>query len=597
MGSCSAIFWTLFFQTTLKYVFITLRADNNGEGGIFSLYALIRKKAKWLFFPAILGGSFLLADTIISPPISVSSAIEGILPLYPDLPIIPIVLGILLFLFIIQQFGTAFIGKMFGPLMVIWFFMIAFLGLKGIVGNPSVLVAFNPYYVYQFIAHYPGGFWLLGGVFLCTTGAEALYSDLGHCGRKNIQVSWLFVKICLVLCYFGQAAWLIQYQGQVLGNINPFFSLVPEGFLLSAIVVSTFATIIASQALISGTFTLVSEAMRLNLWPKMQVVFPSEVRGQLYIPAINWLLMGGCFAVVLYFKESEYMEAAFGLSVILTMIMTTVLLTFYLYATKMSRWLVFSMFAIFITIELSFLSANLLKFANGGWVTLLLGFVIFSIMFIWNRATAVKKRLQRFVSLKNNLPLLKELSSDTTIPKYATHLVYLTSSEDLHKIEESTIYSIFNKQPKRADIYWFVHIDVVDDPYTMSYKVTILEKDDVIWVRFKLGFRIAPRVNLLFRKVVEELILTKEVNIQSRYHSLSKHHFQGDFRFVVMERFLSQDNELTFRDKFILSAYFMLRKIGISEPKEYGLDYSNLTVEKTPLVIKQPKGYNLVREF
>lgn len=337
LGGASAIFWTLFFQTTLKYVLITLKADNNGEGGIFSLYTLIRRYRRWLLFPAIIGGSFLLADSIITPPISVSSAIEGLKPRNPNLPIIPIVLTIIVLLFVIQRKGTAFIGKLFGPVMLVWFTMIGVLGMGELSGNLSVFKALNPYYAYELLTSHPGGFWLLGGVFLCTTGAEALYSDLGHCGRKNIQISWVYVKICLVLCYFGQAAWLLAHVGTQLTNVSPFFGLVPDWFLIPAIVIATFATIIASQALISGSFTLVAEAIRLNLWPKLRVVFPSDVKGQLYIPAINWLLMIGCCGAVLYFKESKNMEAAFGLSVTLTMLMTTILLSFYLYVRKVNK--------------------------------------------------------------------------------------------------------------------------------------------------------------------------------------------------------------------------------------------------------------------
>ncbi|NBR13908.1 MAG: potassium transporter Kup, partial [Crocinitomicaceae bacterium] len=506
LGGVSAIFWTLTFQTTLKYVLITLRADNKGEGGIFSLYTLIRKYRKWLLFPAIAGGSFLLADSIITPPISVSSAMEGLKPHFPNIPIIPLVIAILVFLFVLQRKGTSFLGKLFGPIMMIWFTMIALLGLGELMGNFAVFKAINPYYAYKLLSEYPGGFWLLGGVFLCTTGAEALYSDLGHCGRKNIQISWLYVKICLVLCYFGQAAWLLNHVGTQLTDVSPFFGLVPSWFIFPAIAISTMATIIASQALISGSFTLVAEAIRLNLWPKLSVVFPSNVKGQLYIPMINWLLMFGCIAVVLYFKESKNMEAAFGLSVTLTMLMTTILLSFYLYIKKVNKMAIIALVLIFASIEGAFLIANLKKFMHGGWVTLLLGIIIFSIMFIWQKAGEIRKKLQNFVPLETYIPILKELSEDEKVPKYATNLVYLTSSNNSKQIEERTIKSILYKQPKRADIYWFVHINVVDEPYKMSYKTEIIEKEDVIWVTFNLGFRVEPRINLLFRKVVEEMV-------------------------------------------------------------------------------------------
>lgn len=596
LGGVSAIFWTLFFQTTLKYVLITLKADNKGEGGIFSLYTLIRKYRRWLLFPAIAGGSFLLADSIITPPISVSSAIEGLKNTNPDIPVLPIVISIIVFLFAIQRAGTSFIGKLFGPVMLLWFTMIGILGIGELVGNFSVFKALNPYYAYKLLSEYPGGFWLLGGVFLCTTGAEALYSDLGHCGRKNIQISWLYVKVCLILCYFGQAAWLLNHIGQDVTKVSPFFGLVPHWFLIPAIVIATMATIIASQALISGSFTLVAEAIRLNLWPKLRVVFPSDVKGQLYIPAINWFLMFGCIAVVLYFKESKNMEAAFGLSVTLTMLMTTILLSFYLYTKKVSKFFIFSLLIIFLSIEGAFLVANLKKFAHGGWVTLLLGLIIFTIMYIWYRAGEIRKRLQNFVPLQHYIPLLKELSKDENVPKYATNLVYLTSSNNSNLIEERSMHSILYKQPKRADIYWFVHIDVVDEPYKMSYKTEVIANNDIVWVTFKLGFRVAPRINLLFRKVVEEMVKNKEINIYSRYCSFDKLNIAGDFRFVVIQRFLSFENELSFTDDFILKAYFILKRISLPDEKEYGLDYSNVTVEKSPLILNTPANIYLAKE-
>lgn len=596
LGGVSAIFWTLFFQTTIKYVFITLKADNKGEGGIFSLYTLIRKYRRWLLFPAIAGGSFLLADSIITPPISVSSAIEGLKSTNPGIPVIPIVISILIFLFAIQRKGTSFIGKLFGPVMLIWFTMIGILGIGELSGNLTVFKALNPYYAYKLLSEHAGGFWLLGGVFLCTTGAEALYSDLGHCGRRNIQISWLYVKVCLILCYFGQAAWLLNHIGGNIGEVSPFFGLVPHWFLYPAIIIAAMSTIIASQALISGSFTLVAEAIRLSLWPKLRVVFPSEVKGQLYIPAINWFLMFGCIAVVLYFKESKNMEAAFGLSVTLTMLMTTILLSFYLYTKKVNKLYIGILLLVFLSIEGAFLVANLKKFAHGGWVTLLLGLVIFAIMYIWNRAGEIRKRLQNFVPLQPYIPILKELSEDEKVPKYATNLVYLTSSNNSNQIEERSMYSILYKQPKRADIYWFVHIDVVDEPYKMSYKTEVIAKNDIVWVTFKLGFRVAPRINLLFRKVVEEMVKNNEVDINSRYCSLDKHNITGDFRFVVMQRFLSFENELSFTDDFILKAYFILKRISVPDEKEYGLDYSNVTVEKSPLILSAAKNINLKRE-
>lgn len=596
LGGVSAIFWTLFFQTTLKYVLITLRADNKGEGGIFSLYTLIRRYRRWLLFPAILGGSFLLADSIITPPISISAAIEGLKPRFPDLPVMQIVIGIIVLLFAIQRRGTAFIGKLFGPVMLVWFTMIGVLGSAEIITNVSVLKAINPHYAFRLLTEYPGGFWLLGGVFLCTTGAEALYSDLGHCGRENIQISWLYVKLCLLLCYFGQAAWLVEHTGETLNATSPFFGLVPHWFLIPSICIAGMAAVIASQALISGSFTLVAEAIRLNLAPKFRVVFPSNLKGQMFIPTINWLLMIGCICVVLYFKESRNMEAAFGLSVTLTMLMTTILLSFYLYIKKVNRVAIVLLLFTFLTIEVSFLIANLEKFMHGGWVTLLLGVVIFLIMYIWKKASEIKAKLQLFVSLDKYIPVLRELSNDSSVPKYATNLVYLTASGNSKMIEDRSIHSILYKQPKRADIYWFIHVDVVDEPYKMTYTVDIVEPEEVVYISFKLGFRVSPRINLFFRKVVEEMVHRKEINIASRYASLDKHTITGDFRFVIMQRFLSVENEISFTNELILKAYFLLKNVGLSDEKEYGLDYSNIVIEKTPLLLTQPKQINLIRE-
>ncbi len=594
-GGVSAIFWTLFFQTTLKYVLITLRADNNGEGGIFSLYTLIRRYKKWLLLPAIAGGSFLLADSIITPPMSVASAVEGLKGEVPNLPMIPIILAILAVLFLMQRAGTSVIGKIFGPVMMVWFTMIGVLGSVWILKDPSVLEAVNPVHAYRLLTEKPEGFWLLGGVFLCTTGAEALYSDLGHCGRKNIQISWLYVKICLLLCYFGQAAYLMQHQNEVL-TLSPFYGMVPRTILLPVVGIATVATVIASQALISGAFTLIAEAIRLNLWPKMRVVFPSEVKGQLYLPAINWLLMFGCMGVVLWFKESKEMEAAFGLSVTLTMLMTTILLSFYLYARRVNPIAVTGLLLLYLLIEGSFLVANLAKFLEGGWVTLTLGLVLMVIMLVWHKATEIKNSLQQFVKTKDYLNVLKELSVDREVPKYATNLVYLTHSTDCGEIEQQTIYSILNKQPKRADVYWFVHVEVMDEPYTMSYQVEVLSPEDVVWIKFKLGFRISPRINFFFRKVVEEMVKNGEVSIGSRYSSLEKNNVTGDFRFVVLQRFLSYENELPLIDNFVLRSYFALKKLSLSDEKEYGLDFSNVTVEHAPLIISQPRNLKLTRE-
>lgn len=595
LGGISCVFWTLTLQTTLKYVVITLRADNKGEGGIFSLYALVRRtKTKWLLYPAIIGGSTLLADGIITPPISVASAVEGLKALNPDIPTVPIVIAIITALFIIQQFGTKLVGNFFGPVMFTWFMMLAVLGVVQIFPNPGVLKAINPYYAYKLLFDHPGGFWLLGAVFLCTTGAEALYSDLGHCGKQNIRVSWIFVKTALLLNYFGQAAWLLQFEGENLST-NPFYSIMPSWFLITGVIIATCAAIVASQALISGSFTLINEAIRLNFWPKVRIIYPTLLKGQLYIPSVNWLLWAGCVGIVLTFRESSNMEAAYGLAIVLTMIMTTTLLTYFMFMRRYNKLLIYTLLLVYSSIEISFLIANLDKFEHGGWVTLMIATILISLMWIWYESRKIKNRYVEFVKLKDYLSLLADLSQDLAIPKYATHLVYLTSADKRDEIESKIIYSILQKQPKRADIYWFVHVDTMDEPYRLEYKVTHLVKNDVIRIDFRLGFRVEPRINLLFRKVVQDMVMNGEVDITSRYESLNKNNVIGDFRFVVLEKFLSYENELPPYDKLILDGYFLIKEFGLSEERAFGLDTSSVTIEKVPLVIAPTKEVTLKR--
>jgi KUP system potassium uptake protein len=600
LGSISCIFWTLTFQTTIKYVILTLRADNKGEGGILSLYALVRRRARYLVIPAIIGGSSLLADGIITPPISVTSAIEGLKLINPDIVVIPIVIAIIVILFIFQRFGTQVVGNFFGPVMLLWFLTLGVLGSYWLFHDFSVLRAINPYYVYDFLAHYPGAFWLLGSVFLCTTGAEALYSDLGHCGRPNIQLSWAFVKICLLLNYFGQGAWLLGHIGKHLTDISPlnpspFYLTMPAWFLLPGIIIATMATIIASQALITGSYTLISEAIRLNLWPKVKILYPSVQRGQVYIPSINWLLCAGCIGIVLYFKQSSNMEGAYGLAITLTMLMTTLLLSFYLKVKKVNIILIALTLFVFLSIELAFLVANLIKLEHGGWVTLIISSILAALMLVWFRARRIKNRFIEFVKLDKYLPMLKELSEDQSIPKYSTNLVYLTSADFPNEIESKIIYSIFNKAPKRADIYWFVHVDVLDEPHTQEYKVKSLVPEKVFKIEFRLGFRVAPRVNLFFRKVVEDMSKNLEVDVISRYDSLKKNHIVGDFRFIVIERILNYDYKLPAFEQFQMSVYSILKSVSLSEEKAFGLDTSSVTTETVPLITVQASEVNLER--
>ncbi|MDF2454231.1 MAG: kup [Cytophagaceae bacterium] len=595
-GGLSCVFWTLTLQTTFKYVFITLRADNKGEGGIFSLFALIRRRNPKLIWAAIIGGGTLLADGMITPPISVSSAIEGLQIFNPELNTVPIVIAIISGLFLFQKFGANAVGNFFGPIMFVWFTMLGVLGFRQIMLYPEVLEAINPYYAYQILTHNPSSFWLLGAIFLCTTGAEALYSDLGHCGKKNIRISWIFVKSTLILTYMGQGAWLLNMGQSKLNGLNPFYEVMPDWFVIYGIGIATLAAIIASQAMISGSYTLISEAIRLNLWPKVKINYPTLTKGQLYIPSINWILFLGCIGIVLYFKHAEEMEAAYGLAINMTFLMTTVLLTYYLKSIKkLNSILVYSFFTLFVAIESAFMVANLEKFSKGGYVTLVIGGALMMVMYVWYQARKIKNRLTEFVRLEEYFPLIKELSRDTSVNKYATHVVYLTSADSVKDIESKVIYSIFQKQPKRADIYWLLHIDVVDEPYAMEYKVNTILPDDLIRIDFKLGFRIEPRVNLFFRKVVEDMVANKEVDFTSRYTSLSKRNMIGDFKFVVLEKHLSHDNDLPWKEQFIMDIYFILRRMSLSETSAFGLDTSTVTVEKVPLVISPVEGVTLRR--
>ncbi len=609
LGGLSCIIWTLTLQTTLKYIILTLKADNNGEGGIFSLYALIRRQKKWLVFPAMIGGASIMADGIITPSITVTSAVEGLkqIPFFSDISIntvVYIVIGILIALFFSQQFGTASIGKLFGPIMFFWFLMLAVLGFMHLFDGLYIFKALNPYYGIKLLTVYPNGFWILGAVFLCTTGAEALYSDLGHCGRGNIRVSWIYVKIALIINYLGQGAWLLSHHigktftKEIIDNgFNPFYGIMPKDFKMIGIVIATVAAIIASQSLISGSFTLISESMRLNLWPKMKINYPTEERGQLYIPGINTLLLIGCVGITLYFRTSSNMEAAYGLAITLCMLATSLLFANYLVSRRVPKILVYLYLAVYLTIEISFLIANLSKFPHGGFVTLIVGGALFSVMYIWFRARKVKNRYVEFVRLEQYLPMLQELSNDSSIPKYATHLVYLTSANNPKEIEHKIIYSILNRKPKRADIYWFVHVDIQDDPYTSEYSVDVIIPNEVIRVEFRMGFRMEPRINLMFRKVVEDMVANKEVNVISRYESLQRNNVVGDFQFIVMEKFLSQDNELPFFEKLIMKLHFWIKDKSLSEERGFGLEQSNVTVEKFPLIVTPVSKLKLKRIF
>lgn len=602
-GGLSCIIWTLTLQTTVKYVLLTLRADNNGEGGTFALFAQVRRHSKWVVFPAMLGGATLMADGMIAPPISVTSAVEGLqnIPGVGEVStntIVIIVLIILSGLFFFQQFGTAYIGRSFGPVMMVWFSMLAVLGVTHISSNLAVIKAFNPMYAIDLLTMYPKGFWILGAVFLCTTGAEALYSDLGHCGKINIRMSWIFVKTCLIINYLGQGAWLLTHHGGKVWSSatgNPFYGLMPDWFVVIGIIIATCAAIIASQAMISGSFTLISEAIKLNVWPKMRIIYPTIERGQSFIPGVNLLLFIGCVSIVMVFQQSSKMEAAYGLAITLCMMMTSILFSLFLFIKRVKMVWIGIYLIVFLTIETSFLIANLEKFPHGGYVALIVAGILFSIMFTWYKARKIKNRYIEFINMGDYVPMLQELSHDKSIPKYATHLVYLTSANNPKEIEHKIMYSILHRKPKRADIYWFVHVDVLDDPYTQEFQVQTIIPNEIVRVEFRLGFRVGHRIQLMFKKVVEEMMQNKEVNITSRYESLSKNNVMGDFRFIVMEKVLSKDNALPLWEKIVMRGYFILKKFSLSEERAFGLDTSDVTTEKYPIYVSAVPDVKLKR--
>lgn len=607
IGVLSCIIWTLTLQTTIKYVVLTLKADNRGEGGIFSLYALVRRHKRWIIIPAMIGGASILADGMITPPISVISALEGLKNI-PALrghvggtTILLLGIGILTLLFLFQQFGTEYIGKAFGPIMTVWFLMLGILGVMHISDDWSIIWAFNPMYAARFLANYPQGFWFLGAVFLCTTGAEALYSDLGHAGKGNIRISWVFVKITIILNYLGQGAFLLHWghthPGQTWDSeiANPFYDLMSHWFLPFGVSIATMAAIIASQAMISGSFTLISIAIKLNIWPKMRIVYPSVERGQTFIPGINLLLFVGCIAVTLFFQKSVNMDAAYGLAITATMLMTSLLFAYFMYTRRVHQVFIILYIVVYLTIEGAFLVANLVKFPNGGYVTSLIAGAVFIAMYAWYNSRRIRNRYVEFVRMEDYVSIIQELSNDRTIPKYATHLVYLTSANNPLEIEHKVIFSILYRKPKRSDIYWFVHVDVLDDPYTMEYSVHTIIPNEIIRIEFRLGFRIEHRVPMMFRKVVEEMVKNKEVNIVSRYESLSRNNVMGDFRFIVLEKFLSRDNELPLWEQILMRGYFILKKLSLSEERGFGLDSSDVTVEKYPIIVSKPAEYTLKR--
>jgi KUP system potassium uptake protein len=603
LGALSLVFWTITILTTIKYVMLTLNADNNGEGGIFSLYTLVRRQGRWLIIPAMIGGSALLADGMLTPAVTVTSAVEGleIIPKFDALLghnqniIIIIVIAIISFLFFIQHFGTDLIGKLFGPIMLIWFCTLAFFGIINLSHDWTLLRALSPHYAIGILFSNENklGFFILGGVFLSSTGAEALYSDLGHVGKKNIYGSWPFVKICLLLNYFGQGAWILAAKNNPAflnaEGLNPFYRMVPEHFLIYSIIISTLAAIIASQALISGSFTLVSEAIKLNLFPRLHIKYPSSSKGQLYMPSVNKVLWLVCIGIVLYFKSSAHMEAAYGLAITVTMLMTTILLFNYLLKQKISPAIAVTMLIFFGMFELSFFISNAVKFMHGGYVAVLIAFAILSLMYVWIKSHYIKIRLLEYVQIEDFKKQLNLLRQDVDRPKYATNLVYLTNSEYTKKIERNIMYSILDKRPKKADVYWFVNIVVTDNPYDAEYEIETFGTSYIVKVQLRLGFRVDQRLNVYLRQISTDLVKSGEIEIQSRNYTIMPDRKVGDFRFTIIVEQLSYDSNLSFGDAFLYKTKLFIKKFTVSPTKWFGLETSDVDIENVPLFLG---GYN-----
>ena len=585
LGALSCIIWTLTLQTTIKYVCVALRADNNGEGGILALYALLRRlKSKWIYILAIIGASTLLADGIITPAITVTTAIEGLESISPHLPVIPITLAIITIIFFVQRFGTESIGKSFGVFMLLWFLLLGIVGIISITSYPLILKAFNPYYAALLLAKSPQWFLILGAVFLCTTGAEALYSDLGHCGRKNITISWAFVKTMLILNYLGQGAWVLSHV-QTASTVNPFFSIMPQSMLFFAIIMATGAAIVASQALISGTFSILSEAMNLHFWPRMRIKHPTQVKGQLYIPVINLAMYIGVVLIILLFRDSSHMEAAYGLAITITMLMTTLLLGSYLHTKGVSRLIMIFFIGAYCTIEGIFLAANLSKFLAGGWCTMLIGGILFLMMYVWIRAIKIRDHYISSKPLDDYYQIISDIKADMSIPKYTSNLVYINHASKEGTVDDKLVYSIINKQPKRADHYWLINMDFVDTPDTLEYDCKVLIPNTLYNITMHIGFRIEPRVSLYLRQVVEDLVANKKVDLTSNYPSLRKNGISGDFRFIIIHRVYYPENSVNRQQNLLMNFYALISKIGIDEPKALGLDTSMVMVERVPLII------------
>ncbi|MGY3750780.1 KUP/HAK/KT family potassium transporter [Vagococcus acidifermentans] len=603
LGAVSLIFWTLTLLTSIKYVMIALNADNHGEGGIFSLYTLVRKSGKYLLFPAMIGGAALLADGALTPAVTVTTAIEGLrgIPQFyaafgdNQQVIIVITVCIIFLLFMIQRFGTQAVGRTFGPVMFCWFTFLGLMGLINFTDNLSVLRALNPYYAIKVLVspENKAGIFILGSVFLATTGAEALYSDLGHAGRKNIRVSWPYIKVMLTLNYFGQAAWLLRIKNdayyQSIDMLNPFFRMMPEEFTVIGVVFATVAAIIASQSLISGSYTLVSEAIKLRLLPRLKIIYPTEQKGQLYIPSVNTILLLVCISIVLYFRTSAHMESAYGLAITITMLMTTILILFYLLQSHVPKLLAFSIFGFFAFIEGIFFISSATKFLHGGYVAVLIALIILGIMLIWHRGNVIEENSSQRVSIYDYVDQIDRLRNDTRVPQTQTNIVFLTTKIKGHKVNKEILYSLLDKRPKRAKVYWFVNVFVTDQPYTKEYYVDMMDTDFIVNVQLRLGFRVSQEVNIYLRQIVNDLMADGRLPRQPQEYSIIKGRDVGDFAFVMIREELTRVTSLSTLDTLVMQAKLAIKKIAFDPVRWFGLEYSDVIVEHVPLVLGERK--------
>jgi KUP system potassium uptake protein len=599
MGGLSCVIWTLILLATTKYIYFALNADNKGEGGIFALFALLKsKRIKWVIIPALIGCATLMADGFITPAISISSAVEGINNINPDFPVLPVVVGIIVALFAVQQFGTAAIGKAFGPVMLIWFGFLGYLGLINIGENPEVLAAFNPYYAYNLVVNVDGGFWVLGAVFLCTTGAEALYSDLGHCGKENTRISWGLMSIFLVLNYLGQSALCLSPGFKLEAKETIFYAMVPDNILPFAIGIATAATIIASQALITGVFTLMNEAIKLNLWTNLKVKYPTDHKGQIYIPFINWFLMGGCLLVIAVFQKSTAMESAYGLAITINMVMTSILLCYLLLLKypKM-KFAYLAIFSVFTIIELTFLMSNLGKVIHGGWFTLILSSSFFAMLLLYYKARQLRKNITAYIPMTKVIPLLNAVKEDKGLRFEATNLVYPTRSNSASKLDATVFYSLFRKRPKKANVVWFLHLDIISDPWGVHYTVNEVIDKSCYYVNLQLGFKEEHRIEFMMKKIHSKMVEKGELTGESVFESVRGEFEHPDFKFIVLNSRISMDNLLTPFQSICVKAYRFIKATGLKPAEDFGLDKTNVKVEYIPITVTKQFDQELVEDY